>query len=54
MPLFNQKCKYRTSLCGGKIVLFDKALVAALGCGALSICAMWVGDCFKKFAVGKI
>jgi len=39
--------------CGGKIALFDKALVAALACGALAMCAMWVGNCFKKCAVGK-
>ena len=37
----------------GKIALFDKALVAALACGALAMCAMWVGNCFKKCAVGK-
>jgi len=27
----------------GKIALFGKALVAALACGALAMCAMWVG-----------
>ena len=37
----------------GKIALFDKALVSALACGALAMCAMWVGNCFKKCAVGK-
>jgi hypothetical protein len=36
-----------------KIALFDKALVAALACAALAMCAMWVGNCFKKCAVGK-
>ena len=37
----------------GKIALFDKALVVALACAALAMCAMWVGNCFKKCAVGK-
>jgi hypothetical protein len=37
----------------GKIALFDKALVSALARGALAMCAMWVGNCFKKCAVGK-
>jgi len=37
----------------GKIALFDKALVVALACGALAMCAMWVGNCLKKCAVGK-
>ncbi len=37
----------------GKIALFDKALVSAVACGALAMCAMWVGNCFKKRAVGK-
>jgi hypothetical protein len=37
----------------GKIALFDKALVAAGVCEALAMCAMWVGNCFKKCAVGK-
>jgi len=37
----------------GKIALFDKALVAALASGALAMCAMWVGNCFKKCAVAK-
>jgi len=27
----------------GKIALFGKALVAGLACGALAMCAMWVG-----------
>jgi hypothetical protein len=40
-------------LCVGKIALFDKALVSALARGALAMCAMWVGNCFKKCAVGK-
>jgi len=40
-------------LCVGKIALFDKALVTALECGALAMCAMWVGNCIKKCAVGK-
>jgi hypothetical protein len=30
-----------------KIVLFDKALVSALACGALAMCAMWVGIFFQ-------
>jgi len=38
---------------GSKIALFDKALVSAVACGALAMCAMWVGNCFKKCAVGK-
>ena len=37
----------------GKIALFDKALFAALARGALAMCAMWDGNCFKKCAVGK-
>lgn len=37
----------------GKIALFDKALFVALACGALAMCEMWVGNCFKKCAVGK-
>jgi hypothetical protein len=37
----------------GKIALFDKALVSALACGALAMCAMWFGNSFKKCAVGK-
>jgi len=36
-----------------KIALFDKAMFAALARGALAMCAMWVGNCFKKCAVGK-
>ena len=32
-----------SSECVGKIALFDKALASALACGALAICAMWVG-----------
>jgi len=40
-------------LWGGKIALFDKALVWALARGALAMCAMWVGNCFKKCVVGK-
>jgi len=35
----------------GKIALFDKALVSALARGALAMCAMWVGNCFKKCAM---
>jgi hypothetical protein len=35
------------------IALFDKALVSALACGTLALCANWVGNCFKKYAVGK-
>lgn len=35
------------------IAFFDKALVSALACVALAMCAMWVGSCFKKCAVGK-
>jgi len=37
----------------GKIALFDKALVVALACAALAMCAMWVGNCLKKCAVEK-
>ena len=37
----------------GKIALFDKALVSALASGALAMCAMWDGNCFKKCAVAK-
>jgi hypothetical protein len=37
-------------VCAGKIALFDKALVAALVCGALAMCAMWVG--FLSFFAG--
>jgi hypothetical protein len=37
----------------GKIAFFDKALDVALALGALAMCAMWVGNCFKKCAVGK-
>ena len=33
----------------GKIALFDKALVVALACVALAMCAMWVGNCLKKY-----
>jgi len=36
----------------GKIALFDKALVSALACGALAMCAMWVGF-LSSFAGGK-
>ena len=42
-----------SSECVGKIALFDKALASALACGALAMCAMWVGNCFKKCAVAK-
>jgi Ni/Fe-hydrogenase subunit HybB-like protein len=38
---------------GVKVALFDKALILGLACGALAMCAMWVGNCFKKCAVGK-
>jgi len=34
----------------GKIALFDKALVVAMACGALAMCAMWVG--ISKFLCG--
>jgi hypothetical protein len=33
--------------------LFDKALVLALACGALVMCAVWVGNCLKKMWFGK-
>jgi hypothetical protein len=36
-----------------KIALFDKALVSALTCGALAMCAMWVGFPSSSFAGGK-
>jgi len=32
----------------GKIALFDKALVAALACGAMAMCVEWVGICLKN------
>lgn len=35
----------------GKIALFGKALVAALACGALAMCATWVG--FLSFFAGR-
>jgi len=35
----------------GKIALFDKALDVALACGALAMCAMWVGR-ISKFLCG--
>jgi len=53
MPLFNQKCKYRTSLWGVKIAFFDKTLVSALARGALAMCAMWVGNCLIKICGGE-
>ncbi len=31
-----------------KTALFDKSLVSVMDCGALAMCAMWVGNCFKK------
>jgi hypothetical protein len=37
----------------GKIALFGKALVSVLARGALAMCAIWVGNCLKKCAVGK-
>jgi len=40
-------------VCVGKIALFDKALVAALACGALAMCAMWVGFPSVFFESGK-
>jgi len=40
-------------LCVGKIALFDRALVLAQARGALAMCAMRVGNCFKKCAMGK-
>jgi hypothetical protein len=43
----------KIQMCVGKIALFDKALVSTLACGALAMCAMWVGNCFKKCAVAK-
>jgi hypothetical protein len=39
--------------CVGKIALFGKALVAALACGALAMCAMWVGFPSSFFAGGR-
>jgi hypothetical protein len=39
-----------SSECVGKIALFDKALASALACGALAMCAMWVG--FPSFFGG--
>jgi len=45
------KNNYKCNKSVGKIALFDKALVSALARGALAMCAMWVGNCFKKCAV---
>jgi len=39
--------------CVGKIALFDKALVVELACGALPMCAMWVGFLSSFFAGGR-
>jgi len=39
--------------CLGKIALFDKALVVALACGALAMCAMWVGNVLKNVPWAK-
>jgi len=39
--------------CVSKIALFDKALVVALACGALAMCAMWVGFPSSFFAGGR-
>jgi len=38
---------------GGKIALFEKALVAASACGALAMCAIWVGFLSSFFAGGR-
>jgi len=35
-------------VCVGKIALFDKALVSALACGALAMCAMWSAIVLKN------
>jgi len=35
----------------GEIALFDKALVVVLACGALAMCAMWIGR-ISKFLCG--
>jgi hypothetical protein len=40
-------------VCVGKIALFGKALVLALACGALPMCAMWVGFPSFFFERGK-
>jgi len=37
----------------GKIALFVKASVAALACGALAMCAMWVGVSIVFLRVGE-
>ncbi|MPL97952.1 hypothetical protein SDC9_44149 [bioreactor metagenome] len=37
----------------GKIALFGKALVVELACGALPMCAMWVGFLSSFFAGGR-
>ena len=37
----------------GKIALFGKALVGALACGALAMCAMWVGFPSSFLRVGR-
>ena len=39
--------------CVGTDTLFDKALVEALACGALAMCAMWVGR-ISKFLCGGV
>ncbi len=41
-----------TKQCIGKVALFGKALVLALACGALPMCAMWVGFP-SSFAEGR-
>jgi len=41
------------SLWDSKIALLDKTLLAAMARGALAMCAMWNGNCFKKCALGK-
>lgn len=40
-------------MCASKITLFGKALVVTLAIWALAMCAMWVGNCFKKCSMGK-
>jgi len=40
-------------MCVGRIALFGKASVLALACGALPMCAMWVGFLSSFFAGGR-
>jgi len=48
-----RKCKFRNYHKAGKIALFGKVLALAMARGTLAMCAMWVGNSFKKCAVDK-